>query len=68
MSLRELLAYDILVSLAKWIISDVFIGRRKSFMYMRKNKGPKVEPCVEQYLTVWILYFRLLMVYTEFCA
>ena len=44
MSLRELLAYNRFVSSAKWCIFEFFIDRLKSFMYMRNNKGHKMEP------------------------
>ena len=62
MSLRELLAYNRFVSSAKWCIFEFFIDRLKSFMYMRNNKGPKMEPCGAPYLMVWISDLSLLMV------
>ena len=52
MLLRELLAYDRFVSSANWCIFEFFIDRLKSFMYMIKNKGPKMEPCGTPYLIV----------------
>ena len=61
-SLRELLAYKRFVSSAKWCIFEFFIDRLKSFMYMRNNKGPKMEPCGTPYLMAWISDFSLLMV------
>ena len=54
MSLRELLAYNRFASSAKWCILEFFIDRLKSFMYMRNNKGPMMEPCGTPYLIVWI--------------
>ena len=62
MSLRELLAYNRFASSAKWCIFDFFIGPFKSFMYMRNNKGPKMDPCGTPYLMVWISDLSLLMV------
>ena len=45
MSLREILVYNRFVSSAKSCIFEFFIDRLKSFMYMRNNEGPKMEPC-----------------------
>ena len=64
MSLRELLAYSRFVSSAKWGIFEFFIDPLKSFMYMRNNKGLKMEPSGTPYLIVWIFVsdLSLLMV------
>ena len=62
MSLRELLAYNRFVSSAKWCIFEFFIDQLKSFMYMRNNKGPKMEPCGTPYLMLWISDLSLLIV------
>ena len=59
MSLRKLLTYNRFVSSAKWCF---FIDRLKSFIYMRNNKDPKMEPSGTPYLIVWISDLLLLMV------
>ena len=52
MSLTELMAYNRFVSSANWCIFEFFIDRLKSFMYMIKNKDPKMEPFGTPYLIV----------------
>ena len=66
LSLRELLAYNRFVSSAKRCIFKCFIGRLKSFMYMRNNKDPQMVSCGTPYLIVWVSDLLLLIVYTEF--
>ena len=52
MSLGEVLAYNRFVSSAKWCIFGFYIDQLKSFMYMRNNKGRKMESCGMPSLTV----------------
>ena len=50
------------MSSAKWCIFEFFIDRLKSLMYMRNNKGPKMEHSGTPYLIVWISNLSLLLV------
>ena len=36
------------------LFSNFFFNQLKSFMYMRNNKGPTMEPCGTPYIMVWI--------------
>ena len=62
MSLRELLAYNRFLSSTEWCIFKFFIYELKSFIYIRNNKGSKMEPCGPPYLIVWISDLSLLIV------
>ena len=56
------------VSSAKWCFFKFFINQLKSFMFMRNNKGPMMEPYYTPYLMVWDSDLSLLRLYTEFCC
>ena len=44
MSFMDLYAYSKLVSSAKWCMSEYVTTLYKSFMYIRKNRGPSTKP------------------------
>ena len=54
-SFIELLAYDRFVSSVEWRIFKFFSGGLyvyETLIYMRNNKGPKMESCCTLYLIV----------------
>ena len=54
--------YNRFASSAKRCIFEFFIDRIKLFMYLRNNRGPRMEPCGILYLIVFISNLWLLMV------